>query len=101
MRFNFDYRQFVSGYYYSSSKVKDDKENLLGYYRVQENGLATDRRIEVSFTWAKDGMADLSREVVSVSSDTSIAAVLVEDCFTKKVMAMNEALLKKIQNLEK
>jgi len=102
MKFEFDYRQFVSGYYYSSAKVNDEEGHLLGYYRVQELGsLGPNRGVRVSFTWAKDGRADFSRPVVSVESPTYPASVLIEDTFVRKVRTMSELLLHKIQNLEK
>ncbi len=96
MELQFDYKQFVGGCYYSSSKINDDDGNLLGYYRVEELGPDTlNKKLRVSFTWAKDGRADFSRPVVFVDSPIYPADVLLEDKFSRKVRTMNELLLAK------
>ena len=98
MNFQFDYKQFVGGRYYSSSKVNDDEGNLLGYYRVEELGHGLHKDLKVSFTWAADGRADPSKEVLSIKSPIAPAVVLVEDSLTRKVRVMNELLLRKVES---
>ncbi len=105
MVFDFSYKQFIAGYYYSSSKIIDENNNLLGYYRVQEFGdyigkyqlIRHTSNIRVSFTWAKDGRADFSREMISLESPIAPASVLVEETLTKKIRTMNELLLAKVK----
>jgi len=101
MKFDFDYKQFVGGCYYSSSKIVDDEGELLGYHRIEELGHGLSKDLKVSFTWAKDGRADPSREVVYVKSPLAPAIVLMEDSLTRKVRVMNELLLKKLDNIAK
>ena len=97
MTFDFSYKQFIAGYFYSSSKVTDENNDLLGYYRVEELGDYTDKNIRVSFTWAKDGRTDSSRKVIYLESPVAPAVVLVEESLTKKVRVMNELLLTKVR----
>ena len=99
MKFEFDYKQFISGCFYSSSKINDDEGNLLGYHRVQELGEGLHKDLKVSFTWALDGKADFSREVVSLESPLAPTTVLFEDSLTRKVRVMNELLLRKVESV--
>ena len=98
MNFQFDYKQFIGGCYYSSSKINDEEGNLLGYHRIEELGHGLHKELRVSFTWAKDGRTDPSKKVVSIKSPLSPAVVLIKDYLTRKVRVMNELLLRKVES---
>ena len=98
MKFNFDYKQFIGAYFYSSSKIEGDDGTLLGYHRVEELGTGLHKDLKVSFTWAKDGRADPSREVLSIKSPLAPVTVLLEGSLTRKVRVMNELLLRKVES---
>ena len=98
MKFNFDYKQFIGGCYYSSSKIEADDGTLLGYHRVEELGHGLHKDLKVSFTWAKNGRTDPSKKVIFVQSPLAPAVVLIEDSLTRKVRVMNELLLKKVES---
>jgi len=98
MNFQFDYKQFIGGCYYSSSKINDEEGNLLGYHRIEELGHGLHKELRVSFTWAKDGRTDPSKKVVSIKSPLSPAVVLIKDSLTRKVRVMNELLLRKVES---